>query len=74
MKNTSISLEPQLLEDGRRHAAKFGVSFNAWVGKLIKDALSREPEKHMEELMKLAKQSSGNSKGQRWKRDEIYQR
>lgn len=74
MKNTTISLDSKALEDGRRHAAKLGLSFSKWVGKLIEDAIRRSPKKNMMELLALSEECAGDSKGKRWTRDEIYER
>jgi hypothetical protein len=74
MRNITITMDEKTLEDARQHAARLGCSFNAWVNKIIEDGVRRSPQKSMSELLALADQCSGNSKGKRWTRDEIYDR
>ena len=74
MKNTTISIDEQTLEEARSYAGRLGYSFNAWVNKIIENAIRRSPEKSMGELLSLADSCVGNSKGKRWTRDEIYER
>ena len=74
MKNTTISLDEDVLEAGRGYAQRLGVSFNAWIKKLITDAVSRAPADRMRELLELSDRCAGNSRGKRWNRDELYER
>ena len=69
-----MTIDEKILEDARRHASRLGCSFNAWVNKIIEDAIRRSPQKSMSELLDLADKCAGSSKGRRWTRDEIYER
>jgi hypothetical protein len=74
MRNTTVTIDEKILEDARRHAGRLGCSFNAWVNKIIEDAIRRSPQKSMRELLALADKCAGRSKRKRWTRDEIYER
>ena len=74
MRNTTITLDEKTLEDARAYAEKLGHSFNSWVNKLIREAIRRSPDASMKDLMHMADQIAGDSKGKRWSRDEIYER
>ena len=74
MKNTTVSLDEKTLEDARQYAARLGCSFNAWVNKIIEDAIRRSPQKSMSGLLSLADNCAGSSHGKRWTREEIYER
>lgn len=74
MRNTTITLDEQTLEDARQYAGRLGLSFNAWVNQIIETAIRRSPEKSMDQLLKLADSCAGDSRGKRWSKDEIYER
>jgi hypothetical protein len=74
MKNTTISLDENILNDGRKHAERLGLSFNAWLAKLIQAAVRRSPKSNMQSLLMLSDQIAGSSEGKRWSRDEMYER
>ena len=74
MKNTTITLDEKTLEDGRRYARQLGQSFNAWVNKLIRDAIKRSQESEMVELLEMSDRIAGDSGGRSWSKEEIYDR
>ena len=74
MKNTTITLDSQTLDIGRKQAEILGFSFSAWINRLIGLAARRSSQKSMQELMGLAERCAGNSGGKRWTKDEIYER
>lgn len=74
MKNTTLSFDEFLLTKGREISDSLGISFNAWVNRLIKREIEGSEGKQIQELFKLAEQISGDSKGRSWTRDEIYER
>ena len=74
MKNTTISIDENILNDGRKHAQSLGLSFNAWLAKLIQGAVRRTSSSNMQALLTLSDRIAGSSEGKRWSRDEIYDR
>lgn len=74
MKNTTITLDETTLKGARRYASQLGLSFNAWVKKIITDAIQRSPEESMSTLLSLADQCAGSSGGKSWTKDDIYER
>lgn len=74
MKNTTISMSEQTLNDARAYARRMGCSFNAWVAGLIEAALNRSQSQVVAELNEQADKSAGDSKGEKWTRDQIYER
>ena len=74
MKNTTISLDEQMLDNARMHARKQGYSFNAWVTRLIADAISGSAKVTMSSLIAQASDIAGDSKGSSWTREEIHER
>jgi hypothetical protein len=74
MKNTTLSFDDFLLAKARNIADSLGISFNSWVNRLIKTEIESSQKQQVQELLRLADQLEGNSKGKSWTRDEIYER
>lgn len=74
MKNRTITLDEKTLEDACAYASKLGTSFNSWVYNLIRKEIRRSSPSSMNNLLTIADEISGNSKGQKWTRDDIYER
>jgi len=74
MKNTTLTFDDFLLEKAKKLADVVGISFNAWVNKLVSDAVENSQIETIEELFKISKLAHGNSKGKKWDRDSIYER
>jgi uncharacterized protein YydD (DUF2326 family) len=73
MPNITISIEESLLKKGREYARKQGISFNALIRKLLRDNVENSNERFAESF-KLTDQAKGNSKGEKWIRNELYER
>jgi len=74
MKNTTLSFDDFLLVKARKLTDSLGISFNAWVNRLIKTEIEGSQKKQVEELLRQAEELNGNLQGKSWTRDEIYER
>lgn len=74
MKNTTLAFDEFLLERARKIADSLGVSFNAWVNRLVKTEIEGSQKNQITQLITLADKIAGSSKGKPWTRDEIYER
>lgn len=74
MKNATLSFDDFILEKARKLADDLGLSFNAWVNKIITKEVENLQSKTVSEMLDLSKAAKGNSKGKSWSRDEIYER
>jgi hypothetical protein len=74
MKNTTLSFDDFLLAKARKISDSLGISFNAWVNRLIKTEIEGSQKKQVEELFRIADEIGGSSKGKSWTRDELYER
>lgn len=72
MPNITISLDEDLLRSGRRYAAKHQTSVNALIRKLLEQTVRSDSNDWMEECFGLMDQAGGNSQGQVWKREDLY--
>ena len=72
MPNITISLDEELLKSGRRYAEAHQTSMNALIRKLLEQTVRFQSEDWLKECFELMDRANGNSKGQRWKREELY--
>jgi hypothetical protein len=74
MKNITLSIDENLLTRGRAYASKHHTSLNTLVRDLLKQTVDPPSTDWVDELVELSKQSTGNSNGWKWNREEIYDR
>jgi hypothetical protein len=74
MKNTTLTFDDFVLEKARKLAEGVGLSFNAWVNRIVSEAVEESQVQTVEEILKFSKSAKGDSKGQVWTRDSIYER
>jgi plasmid stability protein len=72
MPNITISLDKDLLKSGRQYAEKHGTSLNALIRRMLEQTVKSESEDWLEECFQLMDRANANSKGRRWKREELY--
>ena len=72
MPNITISLDEDLLKAGREYAQKHHTSVNALIRKLLEQTVRHQSENWLDECFDLMDQAEVNSKGQRWKREDLY--
>ena len=72
MKNITLSLDEKLIEAGRKYARSHNMSLNSLIRKLLVQTVLPSSEDWLEELFRLMDQAKGNSRGQKWTREELY--
>ena len=72
MANVTISLDDELIKDGRRYAQDHHTSMNALIRKLLEQTVRPQTADWLAECYDLMDRSGGNSKGSVWKREELY--
>lgn len=72
MPNVTISIDEELLAKGRRYARKHNISLNALLRKLLKETVESEFVDWLEQCFLLMDQANGNSRGRKWRREELY--
>jgi Family of unknown function (DUF6364) len=71
MANLTLSIDDELLRRGRNYARARGTSLNSLVRKLLDEALST-PDATVDAMIERLRQSSGDSKGVRYSREELH--
>ena len=69
--NVTLSIDDELLNQGRRYAQARGTSLNSLVRKLLHDAIS-SPDVSVDAMIERVRQSSGDSKGIKISRGELH--
>jgi len=72
MPNITISIDEDLLKSGRRYAEKHQTSMNALIRKLLEQTVRSQSKAWLEESFQLMNRAGADSKGNRWKREELY--
>ena len=73
MKNITLSIQEDLLEEGRNYARKHNISLNALIRQLLeKNVRQANQDNWLKECFQLAENAKGNSKGKQWKREDLY--
>jgi len=72
MPNITISLDEDLLRSGRRYAEKHQTSLNALIRKLLDQTINIESTAWLDECFDLMDQAGGDSKGRKWRREDLY--
>jgi len=71
MANITLSIPDDLLKNGRRYAQNRGTSLNALVRELLAEPVTR-PADSVESMLTRLRQSSGDSKGVKIKREDLH--
>lgn len=74
MPNVTISIGEKLLKRSRQYAEKRGTSLNALIRDLLKNKIDQSSGVWMQELFEFADKKGGNSRGEKWKREDLYER
>jgi len=72
MPNITLSINEDLLKAGRRYAQAHNTSLNSLVRDLLGKTVRQESEEKWKEMFKLMDEAGGNSRGQKWKREDLY--
>ena len=75
MKNVTIAVDEGTLVAGREYARAHHTSLNALIRHLLRQTVVRQSSPAwIEDFFKLADRAGGNSRGKRWKREDLYER
>ena len=74
MKNITLSINEELLREGRHYAREHHTTLNNLVRELLNSTVHKTSSTWLSEAFNLADTSSGNSHGQKWKREDLYAR
>jgi hypothetical protein len=72
MKNITLSLDDELLEAGREYAQRHHTTLNALVRELLVRTVLADRQGTVKEMFRLMDSAPGNSRGRRWKREDLY--
>ena len=74
MKNITLALDDEVLEAGREYAQRHQTTLNALVRDLLVKTVVADRQGSVHEMFRLMDAYPGNSKGRRWKREDLYER
>lgn len=73
MPNVTLSMDEKLLEESRKYARGHGTTLNGLIRKLLARTIANRPsEDWLKETFQLMDKAKGNSKGAKWKREDLY--
>ena len=72
MPNVTISLDDEIIKAGRRYAQIHHTSMNALIRKLLEQTVKVQTTDWLLECFDLMDRAEGNSKGEAWTREELY--
>ena len=72
MKNITIAIDEQTMNAGRAYAQAHRTSLNALIRQLLAGMVKPAQAAWTDTLFQLADKASGNSRGQRWYREDLY--
>ena len=74
MKNITLALDDEILEAGRAYAQRHQTTLNALVRELLAKTVIADRESAVREMFRLMDAHPGNSRGEIWKREDLYAR
>ena len=74
MKNVTLSIPDDLLRKSRAYAEQHGTSLNEFIRTLLRQAVTPPGNDPVQKLMDNSRRLSVSTKGQKWNRDELYDR
>jgi plasmid stability protein len=73
MKNVTIAIDEQTLKAGRQYANAHHTSLNALIREILRRTVLLESQRTWaDEFLELAAKAGGDSRGRRWKREDLY--
>ena len=73
MRNITISIQEDLLKAGRKYAQEHHVALNALIRQLLTKAVLKTTKKEwLAECFASMDKAKVNSKGKKWKREDLY--
>jgi hypothetical protein len=72
MKNITLSMDEDLLKQGREYARSHNVSFNVLVRTLIEQTVKKKTGNWLDDTFDYIDKNISSSQGITWKREELY--
>jgi hypothetical protein len=72
MKNITLTIDEEILMQGREYAKRHNMSFNTLVRKSLEKTVKKSSENWLDNLFKEMDKDNVSSRGQRWTREELY--
>jgi hypothetical protein len=72
MPNITISLDEDLIKSGRRYAEAHKTSLNGIIRMLLEQTVKGQSIDWLEDCFRMMDRSGSDSKGQHWKREDLY--
>lgn len=73
MPNITISINEKLLKKNREYSKEHQTTLNTLIRDLLAKTVEDSSEKWLDEFFSLIDKAKGNSKGKKWKREDLYQ-
>jgi hypothetical protein len=74
MRNITLALDERTLEAGRAYAERHQTTLNALVRELLVKTVLADRGATVREMFRLMDAHPGDSRGRRWKRQDLYAR
>jgi len=74
MKNITLALDEEILDAGRAYAQRHQTTLNALVRELLVKTVLTDRQAAVREMFRLMDAHPGNSRGRRWKREDLHAR
>ncbi len=74
MKNITLALDEETLAAGRDYAQRHQTTLNGLVRELLKKNAGTDRTAALTELLRVMDAYPGNSKGRKWRREDLYAR
>lgn len=72
MKNITLSIDEDILQAGREYAKRHNLSLNALIRKILKQTVVSDSNEWLNETFDLMDRAVADSKGKKWKREDLY--
>ena len=72
MPNVSISLDEKTLKASREYARRHNTSLNALIRQMLQQRVSSRGHDWLEECFSKMDAAGGDSNGEQWTRDDVY--
>lgn len=74
MANITLSFNDTLLKRGRKYAQRRGKSLNGLLRELLSKEIEHKDADWLDHCFAMMDGTKANSKGRRWKREELYEK
>ncbi len=72
MSNVTISIDDKLLKESRKYAQERGLSLNALIRQFLIETVENKSRNWLHECFELMDKTQANSRGGKWKREDLY--